>query len=169
MRRLYAATLVLLVFAALSAAPARSQTTRGEPSPEAAENGDRRGSVEGQPPPETVEGDTISPQHTVICVVTAQTPYRSTVTYRVIGRAIRECSGASDVANFTVQLQRWDGDSWNDWGRPATTSSTASYVSIYDSVNCPQSGYFRTRAHEEGFHGTWTEVDDVSPYSFLAC
>jgi hypothetical protein len=108
--------------------------------------------------------------HVITCSVNAETPFRDGG--RIYGFARRTCDGTLDISNFTVQLQRYSNGSWVNHGVAYTTSSTAVNLYVFDNAACYNRGQwvrYRTRAHWEGFHGTWARDTDWSAGFGTSC
>lgn len=100
--------------------------------------------------------------HPVVCTTTAYIPER--VGNKIYGTATKSCNARPDVSYFYVQLQRLEAGVWRNYGAPVKTSSTSAGITLTDWVYCPGTGYwsYRTKAHSEGFHGTWDYDNDYS-------
>jgi hypothetical protein len=98
---------------------------------------------------------TVTPLHDVVCISTIGTPFKATATaVGVIGEV--ECNYSPDAAVTTVQLQRIVNGVFQNFGNPVSSSSTATYLSIYDGAGVSSGCHrFRGRIHREAFHGTW--------------
>lgn len=98
---------------------------------------------------------TVTPLHDIVCVSTIGIPFEATATaVGVIGEV--ECNYSPDIAVTTVQLQKSVNGTWQNFGNPVSSSSTATYLSIYDgapgSSDCHR---YRGRIHREAFHHNW--------------
>lgn len=108
--------------------------------------------------------------HNITCTVRAEVPFRSGG--RIYGYARRTCTDNLDVANFTVRLQRYSNGSWVNHGVAYSTSSTAVNLYVFDDAACYNRGQtvsYRTRAHQEGFHGNWNEQTRTSASFTTSC
>lgn len=117
-------------------------------------------------PAPPVQPAEVQPDHVISCNFWTDLPLLTNNQVEATG--VRSCNGESDIDYMEVALQRWNGDYWQDWVMVNSSSVQATLV-LTAAEGCPTSGYFRTRLHDEGFHGTWTETNFSSDWVWLEC
>lgn len=105
---------------------------------------------------------TVAPLHDVVCTSTIGKPFKATTTAVGVYGEVR-CNYSPDVAVTTVQLQRIYNGVWQNFGSPVSSSSTATYLRIYDGAGAPSGCTdFRGRIHREAFHHNWGSTTKYS-------
>jgi hypothetical protein len=118
--------------------------------------------------------DDIGPLHVITCDVQARTPSKSSNIIQ--SRGWFKCTSAPDVCYAETELQIWDtyDKKWIKAARGSTGNcdSIADGRWVYAQYNCssPYKEFsWKTKAHFEAFHGTWTTATTYSSSVKLSC